>query len=173
VPVPGRCLLRILATIWVIRVTALMICNICCKMRRGFTLIELAIVLVVMGVVAGLAAPRIAGYADRLAVRRAKDETTAFYNRVRIAAVYRAVRVRVVFTGDSLLAISEGAIDSIVTKLPGPARYGVALNTSRGELRLYPNGLGLGAANTKLVFRKGVAADSLTISRLGRIRQWP
>ena len=134
-------------------------------------MIELAIVLVVIGVMAGLAAPRIGGHADRLAVRRAKDETAAFYSRVRIAAIYGAARVRVVFSADSLLAIAESPIDSILKEAPGPARHGVALSASRAEIRLYPNGLGLGAANTKLLFRRGLAADSLTISRLGRIRR--
>ena len=142
-------------------------------MRRGFTLIEMAIVLVVIGVMIGLAAPRIAGYVDWLAVRRAEGETAAFYSRVRIAAVYRAVRVRIGFTGDSLIAVAEGAIDSIVGHIAGPTQYGVALTASRAEIRIYPNGLGLGAANTKLVFRRGNAADSLTISRLGRLRRWP
>ena len=136
-------------------------------------MIELTIVLVVVGVLTGLAAPRIAGYVDRLAVNRAEAETAAFYNRARIAAVYRAVRVRICFAGDSLTAVAEGATDSIVGKVRGPERYGVALTASRAEIRLYPNGLGLGAANTKLVFRRGTAADSLTISRLGRLRRWP
>jgi prepilin-type N-terminal cleavage/methylation domain-containing protein len=142
-------------------------------MRRGFTLIEMAIVLVVVGVMTALAAPRIAGYVDQLAVKRAEAETAAFYNRVRIAAVYRAARVRIGFSGDSLVAVAEGASDSIVGNIRGPTRFGVTLTASRPEIRLYPNGLGLGAANTKLVFRRGGAADSLTISRLGRIRRWP
>jgi Tfp pilus assembly protein FimT len=133
--------------------------------------IEMAIVLVVIGILACLATPRMAGYADRLAVRRAGDETAAFYNRARVAAVYRAVRLTVRFSGDSLLAVAEGASDSIVWQSPGPARRGVTLTASRSVVRLYPNGLGLGAANTKLVFRRGTAADSLTISRLGRLRR--
>ena len=136
-------------------------------------MIEMAIVLVVVGVMTSLAAPRVAGYVDRLAVNRAEAETAAFYNRARIAAVYRAVRVRIGFSGDSLIAVAEGALDSIVGKIPGPTRHGVALTASRAEIRLYPNGLGLGAANTKLVFRRGAASDSLTISRLGRLRRWP
>jgi prepilin-type N-terminal cleavage/methylation domain-containing protein len=140
-------------------------------MRRGFTLIEMAIVLVVLGIVAGISAPHLSGYVDRLAVRRAADETAAFFNRARIAAVYRAVRMRIAFASDSLTAIAEGAADSVAWKAPGPARYGVGLTASRPEIMLYPNGLGLGAANTKLVFRRGVAADSLTISRLGRLRR--
>ncbi len=140
-------------------------------MRQGFTLIEMAIVLVVVGILICMAAPRLTGYADRLAVRRAADETAAFYNRARIASVYRAVRVRVRFSSDSLLAVAEGVPDSVVWRLPGPAKYGVWLAASRPETRLYPNGLGLGAANTKLVFRRGEAGDSLTISRLGRLKR--
>ena len=132
---------------------------------------EMAIALVMFGIMTGLAVPRLAGYADRLAVRRAADETAAFFNRARIAAVYRAVRLKVSFNGDSLLAVAESATDSIVWRNPGPAKYGVALTASRPEIRLYPNGLGLGAANTKLVFRRGAAADSFTISRLGRLKR--
>ena len=134
-------------------------------------MIEMAMVLVVIGTLVGLAGPRLSGYSDRLAVRRAGDETAAFYNRARIAAVYRAERLTVIFSGDSLLAVSEGASDSIVWQMPGPTRHGVAMTASRPVIRLYPNGLGLGAANTKLVFQKGTSADSLTISRLGRLRR--
>ena len=126
-----------------------------------------------IGVISSLAAPRVAGYVDWLAVNRAEAETAAFYNRARIVAVYRSVRVRIEFSGDSLIAIAEGATDSILGRMQGPGRHGVALEASRAEIRLYPNGLGLGATNTKLVFRRGAAADSLTISRLGRIRRWP
>lgn len=134
-------------------------------------MIEMAIVLVVIGTLVGLAGPRLSGYSDRLAVRRAGDETAAFYNRVRIAAVYRAERLKVIFSGDSLLAVSEGASDSIVWRMQGPTRHGVVMTASRPVIRLYPNGLGLGAANTKLVFQKGTAVDSMTISRLGRLRR--
>lgn len=133
----------------------------------------MAIVLTVIGIVACLAVPRISRYADRLAVRRAGDEVAAFFNRVRITAVYRAVRVRVEFTDDSLIATAEGPVDTPVWVSPGPSRHGVSLTASRSEIRFYPNGLGLGGANTKLVLRRGAATDSLTISRLGRLRKWP
>jgi hypothetical protein len=79
--------------------------------------------------------------------------------------------MKVSFNVDSLLAVAEGANDSIVWRIPGPAKYGVSLTASRAEIRLYPNGLGLGAANTKLIFSRGAAADSFTISRLGRLKR--
>ena len=96
----------------------------------------MAIVLVVIGILTGLAVPRLAGYVDRLAVRRASDETAAFFNRARIAAVYRAARLRVSFADDSLVAVAEGVSDSTVWRAPGPARYGVGLTASRYEIRL-------------------------------------
>ncbi len=55
---------------------------------------------------------------------------------------------------------------------PGPARHGVTLTASRSVIRIYSNGMGLGAANTKLVVRRGAAAESLTTSRLGRLKRW-
>lgn len=142
-------------------------------MARGFSLVEIVVVLALIGVLAGISAPRVGAYADWLAVRRAEDEAAAFYGRTRISAVYRARRVRVVFGDDSLIAVVEGTTDSVIWAVPGPARHGVALYASRREIRLHPNGIGLGAANTKLVFRRRAAADSLTISRLGRLRRWP
>lgn len=141
-------------------------------MRQGFTLIEIVMVLAVIGIVASLGAPHISRYVDWLAVRRAETEAAAFYSRVRITAVHRAVRMRISFSDDSLLAIAVGAVDSVARCVRGPARHGVLLETSRPEIMLYPNGLGLGAANTKLKFRRGEAVDSFTISRLGRLRRY-
>jgi hypothetical protein len=48
----------------------------------------------------------------------------------------------------------------------------VSFRASRPVIRLYPNGFGLGAANTKIVLERGAAAESLTTSRLGRLKRW-
>jgi hypothetical protein len=39
-------------------------------------------------------------------------------------------------------------------------------------IRVGPNGIGWGAANTQLILRRGAAAESLTTSRLGRLKWW-
>ena len=139
-------------------------------MQRGITLVEVVVALLIAGCLMGLAAPRLSAYVDGLAVRRAEEETVSFYQRARIAAVYGSNRVRITFGADSLVAVAEGETDSTIWQVPGPASLGVSLSVSRREIRIYPNGLGLGAANSKLVFRRGKASDSLTISRLGRLR---
>jgi len=141
-------------------------------MRRGFTLVELLVVLTVAGVLLALAAPRWSGQRDRLAVHRAGAEVAGFYAAARYAAIVRARMVRLEFAAGSLRAVYEGATDSTFLVRAGPGRHGVTLETSRSVIRIGPDGLGFGAANTRLVLRRGPAADTLTTSRLGRIRRW-
>ena len=140
-------------------------------MQRGFTLIEVVIVVAIIGLLAALAIPRVAGWTDRLAVMRSVQEFHAFYNVARMGAVYRSSRVRISITPISLVAIAEGDPDSVVVRMKGPATYGVSLRVSRSTIRLYPTGVGLGAANTTLELRRGTVVESLTISRLGRLRR--
>ncbi len=140
-------------------------------MRNGFTLIELVVVLLIVGVLVALGAPSVGHVLDRIAVDRAVNELTAFYNGARLAAVLRGRQVRIEFSADSLVGVYEGATDSTFLYAAGPSAGGVELTVSRAVIRIRPNGIGLGGANTKLVVRRGDAADSLAISRLGRIRR--
>lgn len=142
-------------------------------MRRGVTLPELATVLAIVGVLAAMVVPRLAGWMDRIAVSRATGEITAFYQTARFAAIFRSQRVRLDLGPDSLRAVFEGPTDSLFLHWPGPARHGVRLTVTRATVRFQSNGLGLGAANTKLVLRRGAAVESLTTSRLGRLKRWP
>ncbi len=142
-------------------------------MQRGVTLMELVVVLVIVGTLSALAFPRAAGWLDWIAVDRATGEVASFYTTARFAAIYRSQRVRLELREDSLRAVFEGVTDSVFLRWPGPVRHGVRLTASRTVIRILPNGLGFGAANTKLVLRRGVAAESLTTSRLGRLKRWP
>jgi len=141
-------------------------------MRHGFTLIELLVVLTLFGVLLALVVPRWAGQRDRLAVHRAAAEVAAFYHAARYAAIMRARRVRMEFAAADLRAVYEGPTDSAFLIRAGPDRHGVVLEASRAIIRIGPDGVGYGAANTRLVLRRGASADTLTTSRLGRIRWW-
>lgn len=139
---------------------------------RGSTLLELLIALAIIGTLVVIAAPRFATWSDRLAAERAARDLALFYQQARTAAMFRGTRVRLEFGETALRAVFEGVTDSTFLVRPGPARHGVTLTASRAVIRIYSNGMGLGAANTKLVVRRGVAAESLTTSRLGRLKRW-
>ena len=140
-------------------------------MKAGFTLIEIVIVLVIVGILAALGAPRFGKALDQLAVARAVHETIGLYRSARFAAIVRGKPVRIEFSGDSLVAVLEGQPDTVFMRRAGPAVFGVSLTVSRPTIRINVTGLGYGAANTKLVFRRGTVADSLATSRIGRIRR--
>lgn len=139
---------------------------------RGSTVLELLIVLAIVGTVLMIAAPRFATWSDRLAAEQAARDLALFYHQARTAALFRGTRVRLEFDQRTLRAVFEGVTDSTFLERPGPARHGATLSASRSVIRIYANGLGLGAANTKLVVRRGAAAESLTTSRLGRLKRW-
>ncbi|HWP37041.1 MAG TPA: type II secretion system protein [Gemmatimonadales bacterium] len=136
------------------------------------TLIELLIALTVVGALSALALPRAGTVWDRIAVDRAGIELMSFYHTARFGAIQRAVPVRIVFREDSLLARFAGLEDSTFLVRRGPQAHGVQLTGSRDEIGFYANGAAFGAANTKLVLRRGKAVDSITTSRLGRLKRW-
>lgn len=129
--------------------------------------------LCVMGIVYALAWPRVAASLDRIAVERAASELASFYDAGRYVAIMRSSRVRLEFEVDSLRAVVERGLDSVAFVRPGPGSHGATLRASRDVIRIGPTGIGYGAANTKLVVWRGAAAESLTTSRLGRLKRWP
>ncbi|MBI4499570.1 MAG: prepilin-type N-terminal cleavage/methylation domain-containing protein [Gemmatimonadetes bacterium] len=141
-------------------------------MRRGATLLELVTVLTLIGLLSAMAAPRVGDALDRLAVRKAVGEAAMFYGAARFGAILQGSRVRIEFGPDSMIAVYERANDSLFLRRDGPAKDGVNLRASRRVIRILPNGLGSGGSNTTLVFRRGVHAESLTTSRLGRLKRW-
>jgi prepilin-type N-terminal cleavage/methylation domain-containing protein len=141
-------------------------------MRRGISLVEVVVTLAIVGTLTALVVPRWSGYQDRLAVSRATSEVASFYHQARYGAILRAQATRVEFGGETLRAVYEGVRDSTFLLRAGPARHGVLLEGSRAVIRIGPSGIGYGAANTTLVLRRGAAADTLTTSRLGRLKRW-
>jgi len=142
-------------------------------MRRGFSMVEAVVVLVVAGILTGLAFPRVAPLLDRLAVERAVGGVWSFYQAARFSALTHGASVRVELRPDSLVAVYELTVrDSVFLRRGGPALDGVELTGTKLTTRLHANGLGAGAANLTLTFRRGSYQEKLTLSRLGRMKRW-
>jgi type II secretory pathway pseudopilin PulG len=134
------------------------------------TLIEVGVAVVILGVTAGLTFPRFGSYRDRIAVDAATSSTLSLLVTARHAALRRATRTAVhLDSAAGAIRIVAGA-DTLENR---PLRdvHGVEFSASRDSIAFTPTGLGYGAANTQIIVRRGAAADTIAVSRLGRARR--
>ena len=137
--------------------------------RPGLTLVELCLVLAIIGLASTMAVRQLGLYLDRAAVRSAVVEAAAVVARARDEAVAQRATASVRFdtVADALELRLAGAL---LSRAALGHAHGVALSANRDSLAYDLRGLGYGAANLTLVARRGRAADSLVVSRLGRLR---
>ena len=142
-------------------------------MRQGFTLAELAVLLAILAMVTAITVPRLRGLLDWIAVDTAAQEVTTAVAVTRYAAIMQGGRRRLVIGRDSL-RIDRWVGDSWTSleRWPGPDRHGVGLEVSTPEVVFDPIGLAWGLSNTKVVLRRGVQSETITLSRLGRVKRW-
>ena len=139
-------------------------------MRVGTTLPELVVVLTVVGVLAAVATLRVGSLRDRMSVRSATTETVATFATARRWSISRAARTAVLINQtDATIAVQSFA-DTIAYRRLRDV-HGVTITASRDSMAYAPNGLGYGASNLTLILRRGAAAETLVVSRLGRVRR--
>lgn len=138
-------------------------------MRRGFSLLETTVVLVIIGVVLAIALPRLGAVRDRSAARGAVNDLAAVLSYARRAAILRrSVVVVALDTARASVQVRAGG-QVLARRTLGPA-YGIVLRANRDSVMYDPRGLGYGLANFTVTVRSGATVDTLTMSRLGRVR---
>ena len=137
--------------------------------RSGLTLIELCLVVAIIGLTTLIATRQLLLYLDRAATRAAVSEAAGVIVRARDEAIAQRAMTSVLFdtTADALELRTRGI--RIARAALGHA-HGVALSSNRDSLAFDVRGLGYGAANLTMVARRGRAAETLVVSRLGRVR---
>ena len=136
-------------------------------------MVELAIVLAVIGLMAALALPGWTTLLDRIAVERAATEVTTALAIARNAAVLRATRTRLTVVADSLRVDEwEDRTWRPLWRCAGPASNAVSLQVSNGTIIFGAIGIGAGPSNTTVVLRRGMHAAKITMSRVGRVKRW-
>ena len=138
-------------------------------MRPGYTLAETILVAVIAGVVMAIAIPRGVRALDRIAVTAAAGDVRATLATARALAIAGSTLVTVdVDSASGTLRLRRGN-EILLTRGVGQA-HGVRLTRTRDSLSYSPLGLGRGAANLSVIVQRGNAAETVFVSRLGRVR---
>ncbi len=136
--------------------------------RRAFTLIELLIVLVVAGTVMALALPPAAAWMDRVESHSAARDILSTLAAARGEALARRQRAWVVL--DTARAQVRLVVGRVTRRRSLADTHRVRLSATRDSIAYDASGLGYGAANVTIVVARGVARDTVVVSRLGRVR---
>jgi prepilin-type N-terminal cleavage/methylation domain-containing protein len=139
------------------------------SLHRGYTVLELIIVLSIAGLLMAIAIPRARFALDRIVVHSAAGDVAAVLSTARSLALagHSAVAVDV-DSASGILRIRRGA-ELVLSRSVGRA-HGVRVGGNRDSLTYDPRGLGRGAANLSIVIRRRSAAETVFVSRLGRVR---
>ena len=138
-------------------------------MKKGFTIIELTITLGVMAILLAITLPRAAGFLDAIKVRGAVTEIDALFSTARHVAIARAQQTSLeIDPARSIMSVRVGA--DTLEQRDLLESQGVTLRTARTTVTYSPTGIGYGAANLTLIVARNLRADTIYVSRLGRVR---
>jgi prepilin-type N-terminal cleavage/methylation domain-containing protein len=137
--------------------------------RSAFTVLELIVVMAVAAIIAAVAVPRYAAVRDSAAVRAAVADLGAVFALARQNAITRRTPVALVFdtAGGSVEVRSAGVV---LARRGIGGVYGAVIGSNRDSVVYDARGLGFGLSNVTVTVRRGAAVDTLTMSRLGRVR---
>lgn len=143
-------------------------------MQRGVTLIEIAICLVIAGILSSAAIPAVTGFRDRYTVQSVAMVIAGAHNRARIRAVLEGQNTELEVRADSvILRVGNGPTAQPVWSAPGPIASGTSMTSPPRVLTFAPSGVTIGFANATFVVTRGSARRQVVVSRLGRVRVIP
>ena len=138
-------------------------------MRNAHTLWELLAALTIVSTLAAIAAPPALRSRDRATARAAATTLRSTLASARDASLAHASVALVVV--DATLGTVTVIVDrDTVLRHALMGDFRSRLTASRDTIRFGPTGRAFGASNTTLVIRAGAAAETVTVSRVGRVR---
>ena len=138
-------------------------------MRHAFTLIELTVTLCILSILSAIVVPHAGRVLDGIHVRGAVIEIESLFSAARHIAIARGAQttVEIDTVAQAIYVSAEGG------KLRDAkigADHDVRLSTTRSGMSYSVTGMGYGAANLSVVVRRNSVADTVFVSRLGRLR---
>jgi prepilin-type N-terminal cleavage/methylation domain-containing protein len=137
--------------------------------RIGYTFLELIIVLSIAAILLAIAIPRALNSLDRISARSAAGDIASILAAARSLALAGHSPVAVdIDSVSGVLRIRRG--EEVISSRGVGSAHGVVLRRNRDSLTFDARGLGRGAANLSIIVRRRAAAETVFVSRLGRVR---
>lgn len=138
-------------------------------MRHAFTIVELLVTVCILSILSAIAMPWAGELLDKVRVRGAVVEIESTFSGARHLAIARSAQATVdIDTVAQAIYVSVGT-DTLRRREIG-ADHGVQLSASRVRMSYAATGIGYGAANLSVFVRRNASADTVFVSRLGRLR---
>ncbi len=138
--------------------------------RSGSVLLEQVILLSVLGICVAVGAAGSARALDAAAVRGASREIVELLALARDRAMATGTRTAIRLDGRSSRIVVYAGTDTFA-RLDVRTSRRVTVSSTRDSLAYLSSGLGYGAANLRIIVSRGRSYDTLTVSRLGRVRR--
>lgn len=143
--------------------------------RSGFTLLELLIVIIVMGMLGMFAYPRLRGSTTGIQVRSARQQTQEMLVVARAAAVQNGSEARFIRAGNVVRVTvdSSGTFVTLTTR-DLYTEHGVSVEVGgaapRDTVRFDSRGLAIGLTGASTIrFTKSTTRDSVCVSKMGKV----
>lgn len=134
------------------------------------TLIEIVVVVSLMAFCTAMAIPRFSAFQHRLAARGAASLLTRALLDARHLAWRLGTRTAVrVDTATAAVTVQDAR--GQIARHDLQALFGVTVSATRDSVAYLPDGLGYGASNARFIVARATAAETVTVSRIGRVRR--
>ncbi len=148
--------------------------------RSGFTMLELMIVIVIVGVLALVGFPKIKDAIQKTNVRSARVAAGTYVATARAAAIQRGCRGVVHFSASTgavwvtvcprMSPTGSGTIDTIGVVSQLGTLYNITLSETQDSVQFDPRGLRLNNNSTTVWFAASSGEqDSIVINQLGKV----
>jgi prepilin-type N-terminal cleavage/methylation domain-containing protein len=141
------------------------------QQRRGFTLIEVLMVITIVGILLGVVVPRYGAISGAMSVHSAKQELGSMLAQGRATAIRTDQTVLVVRAGNviSLLGVN-GTGSTVISQQDLGSQFNVTVSASRDTVTYDSRGMVTGnSATLKFVVTNGSTRDSVCLMALGKV----
>jgi prepilin-type N-terminal cleavage/methylation domain-containing protein len=138
--------------------------------RNGFTLMEMMMVIVIMGLMLAMGLPKLHDWSNSADASGARTSAVALLAKARAAAIQNNQLTTASFEGTSGAVVVQATNDTLERVAMG-TQYGVTMSPSSWSVTYDPRGIGQFHSPYTVTFTRSGKTSSLTVSGYGRVAQ--